>query len=351
MVWWGKKPFDEYNKAIPRFMSEYGFQSFPELASVEKFTLPEDHSIYSDVMKSHQRSNIGNETIEDYMLRYYQRPNDFGNFLYVSQLLQAYGIKVGIEAHRRNRDRCMGSLYWQINDCWPVASWSSIDYYGKWKAVHYTAKKSFENFLISFEDKGDHLNVFVISDSLKPKYAKLKVSVMDFNGTILKEQEHDIVVEENQSKKYMSLLKRDFLTDIDSTNVLIKAALINTMDNNTITENIFYLTAFKNLNLPSLELTASVTEIQDGFTVTLKTKKLAKDVFLMSESTNNFSDNYFDMLPNTEKTITIKKTKLETLETFKNRLKVITLADTYSSSEISLLKQFTNMFKMKFTNR
>jgi len=232
-----------------------------------------------------------------------------------------------------------------------VASWSSIDYYGKWKAVHYTAKKSFENFLISFEDKEDYLNVFVVSDSLKPKYAKLKVSVMDFNGTILKEQEHDIVVEENQSKKYMSLLKRDFLTDIDSTNVLIKAALINTMDNNTITENIFYLTAFKNLNLPSPELTASVTEIQDGFTVTLKTKKLAKDVFLMSESTNNFSDNYFDMLPNTEKTVTIKKTKLETLETFKNRLKVITLADTYSSSEISLLKQFTNMFKMKFTNR
>ncbi|WP_100614262.1 beta-mannosidase [Confluentibacter citreus] len=348
MVWWGKEPFEKYNTAIPRFMSEYGFQSFPEFSSVEKYTIPEDHNIYSDVMKSHQRSSIGNETIEDYMLRYYKSPKDFASFLYVSQLLQSYGVQVGIEAHRRNRDRCMGSLYWQINDCWPVASWSSIDYYGKWKALHYTAKKSFENFLISFEDKGEHLDVFVVSDSLKPISATLKISAIDFEGNLLKQQQETIEVKENQSKKYISLLKNNFLTAVDSTKVLLKAELLNTEDNTIITENIVYLSAFKNLNLPKPELTYSTTEANDYFIVTLKTKKLAKNVFLASGSSHNFSDNYFDMLPNTEKTVSIKKTESETLEAFDAKIKVITLVDTYNDSGISLLKQFTNRLKTAF---
>ncbi len=152
-VWWGKEPFENYNVKIPRFMSEFGFQSFPELTTVNKYTIPEDHDIFSDVMKSHQRSTIGNGTIEEYMLRHYRKPKDFSSFLYVSQLLQAYGITTGIEAHRKNRKRCMGSLYWQINDCWPVASWSSIDYYGKWKALHYGVKKSFKKTILSFDKR------------------------------------------------------------------------------------------------------------------------------------------------------------------------------------------------------
>lgn len=351
MVWWGKEPFEKYNTAIPRFMSEYGFQSFPEFSSVEKYTIPEDHNIYSDVMKSHQRSSIGNETIEDYMLRYYKSPKDFASFLYVSQLLQAYGIQVGIEAHRRHRDRCMGSLYWQINDCWPVASWSSIDYYGKWKALHYTAKKSFENFLISFENNKDAMDVFVVSDSLKPINAILKMSLIDFDGTVLKQQEEAIEVKENQSKKYISLLKNGFLTAVDSTKVLLKAELFNAENNTIITENILYLSAFKNLNLPTPELTYSTTETNEHFIVTLKTKKLAKNVFLASGSNNNFSDNYFDMLPNTEKTVSIKKTEMEIIEVFTEKLKVMTLVDTYNDSGISLLKQFSNMLKTAFGSR
>ena len=351
MVWWGKEPFEKYNTAIPRFMSEYGFQSFPELETVEKYTLPEDHHIYSDVMKSHQRSSIGNETIEDYMLRYYKSPKDFASFLYVSQLLQAYGIQVGIEAHRRNRDRCMGSLYWQINDCWPVASWSSIDYYGKWKALHYTAKKSFENFLISFENKGENMDVFVISDSLKPINASLKLSLIDFDGRLLKVQETPIEVKENQSKKYISLLKKDFLMAVDSTKVLVKAELFNRENNTIITENILYLSAFKNLNLPMPELSYNITETHNHFKVILKTKKLAKNIFLASGSNYNFSDNYFDMLPNTEKTVSIKKTDLETLESFTEKVKVITLTDTYTDSGLSLLKQFTNRLKTVFGSR
>lgn len=329
MVWWGKEPFDNYNKAIPRFMSEYGFQSFPEFSTVEKYTIPEDHNIYSEVMKSHQRSSIGNETIEEYMLRDYKKPKDFENFLYVSQLLQAHGIKIGIEAHRRNRDRCMGSLYWQINDCWPVASWSSIDYYGKWKALHYTAKKAFENYLISFENNEDNLNVFVVSDSLKNMNAILKIKLLDFDGNLLKQWEELITVEPNKSNKHLSLLKNDVLNISNSINVVLHAELFNNENNTIISENLFYLSPYKELKLTNPELTFTVSENMDEFELILKAKKLAKDVYLSVGSDNNFSDNYFDMLPNTEKKVTIKKSKLENLELFLEKLKVITLFDSY----------------------
>jgi beta-mannosidase len=329
MVWWGKEPFDNYNKAIPRFMSEYGFQSFPEFSTVEKYTIPEDHNIYSEVMKSHQRSSIGNETIEEYMLRDYKQPKDFKSFLYVSQLLQAHGIKIGIEAHRRNRDKCMGSLYWQINDCWPVASWSSIDYYGKWKALHYTAKKSFENFLISFENKEDRLNVFVVSDSLKNRNAVLKIELLDFDGNLLKQWEELITVEANKSNKYIDLLKNDILNVSNANNAVLHAELLNNENNSIILENLFYLSPYKELKLTNPGLTLTVNENIDEFELILKTKKLAKDVYLTADSENNFSDNYFDMLPNTEKKVTIKKSQLENLESFLEKLKVITLFDSY----------------------
>jgi len=141
-VWWAKEPMSKYKEFIPRFMSEYGFQSFPELNSVKKYACKEDWNINSEVMKSHQRSSIGNVTIDEYMKRDYKTPKDFPMFLYVNHVLQAEGIKTAIEAHRRNMPFCMGSLYWQINDCWSVASWSGIDNFGNWKAMHYFVKKS-----------------------------------------------------------------------------------------------------------------------------------------------------------------------------------------------------------------
>ena len=126
-VWWGKEPFENYHTYLARFMSEYGFQSFPELRTVKTYASEEDFDIYSEVMKSHQRSTIGNETIETYMLRDYREPKDFESYLYMSHVLQAEGVKKAMEGHRIAMPFTMGSLYWQINDCWPVASWSSTD--------------------------------------------------------------------------------------------------------------------------------------------------------------------------------------------------------------------------------
>nr|GFC66902.1 beta-mannosidase [Tanacetum cinerariifolium] len=163
-VWGGTAPISDYEKQVPRFMSEYGFQSFPELKSVQQFTVPGDQDIASPVMKEHQRSAVGNPRLKEYLLRDYKEPKDFASFLYVSQVLQAQAIKLSAEHLRRSRPRTMGSMYWQLDDCWGVASWSSIDYYGRWKALQYYAKRFYAPVLVSPHEEGDNVRLYVVSD-------------------------------------------------------------------------------------------------------------------------------------------------------------------------------------------
>ncbi len=153
-VWHGNKPFTEYRKFNFRYLSEFGFQSFPLEKTVESFTLPQDRNIFSYIMEKHQRNASANGKIMNYMYQTYLYPTSFSALLYASQLLQADAIKYGVEHFRRNRGICMGTIYWQVNDCWPVASWSSIDYYGRWKALHYYAKRFFAPILLSCEEEG-----------------------------------------------------------------------------------------------------------------------------------------------------------------------------------------------------
>jgi beta-mannosidase len=327
-VWWGKEPFTNYENKIPRFMSEFGFQSFPDFTSVLKYTNDSDHNIYSEVMKSHQRSSIGNETIEEYMLREYSKPNSFKNFLYVSQLLQAEGISMGMEAHRRNRDICMGSLYWQLNDCWPVASWSSIDYYGKWKALHYKTRESFATNLISLHKKIDEFDIYYVTDSLVESNLKLNLEMIDFKGNLIKTWTKTFKSNPNNSKKVLSvnykslLLNDDFLRD-----KYIQAKVYS--GNNLITKKTEYLTDFKNLNLIKPDFKYDVIINKEFFEISLISKNLVKNLFLTSSIDSNFSDNYFDLIPNEEKLIKIKREKFKSINNFKEGLSFISLYDTY----------------------
>ena len=154
-VWHGEKPFTEYRKFFFRYASEFGFQSFPCLKSVEQFTLPDDRNIFSRVMERHQRNQAANGKILSYLSQTFRYPNSFDDLLYASQLMQAEAIRYGVEHWRRNRGRCMGAIIWQLNDIWPVASWASIDYYGRWKALHYAAKRFFAPVMISAEEEGE----------------------------------------------------------------------------------------------------------------------------------------------------------------------------------------------------
>lgn len=153
-VWHGGLPFTDYRNYYFRYLSEFGFQSFPAVKTIEQFTAPEDRNIFSYVMEKHQKNAGANGKILQYMSQMYLYPESLELLVYVSQLLQAEAIRYGVEHFRRNRGRCMGCVYWQINDCWPVASWSSIDYYGRWKALHYFAKRFFAPVLLSCEEEG-----------------------------------------------------------------------------------------------------------------------------------------------------------------------------------------------------
>jgi len=326
-VWWGKENFESYNQKVPRFMSEFGFQSFPEFSSIDKYTNESDYSIYSDVMKSHQRSSIGNKTIEDYMLRYYNKPKSFKGYLYVSQILQAYGVSMGMEAHRRNKGYSMGSLYWQLNDCWPVASWSSIDYFGKWKALHYSTKKAFQPVLISFFKSDSEIELHIISDLLESKEVNLNLKVLSFSGDILYETNKNYSLQQNSTMKVDSLSIDWLNKNFDPKSSLLVASLFS--KEKEISNNIYYLTKFKDIILTKPLIEYEINELTNTFEVSLTSKNLVKNVFVDIASSQNFSDNYFDMIPGKEYKISINKEESLTLDDIKRKINFLSLFDTY----------------------
>ncbi len=187
-VWHGLKPFTDYRNHYLRYASEFGFQSFPNMPTIESFTLPEDRNVFSFVMEKHQRNASANGKIAEYLSQTYLYPSSFDTFVFASQLLQAQAMQYGVEHWRRNRGRCMGAIVWQLNDCWPVTSWASIDYAGRWKALHYYEKRFFAPVLISCAEEGtltQCTNVNMEPFPLK-KSARLNVSNetrSDFRGT------------------------------------------------------------------------------------------------------------------------------------------------------------------------
>jgi len=328
-VWWAKEPFSKYKEEIPRFMSEYGFQSFPELNSVKKYAKKEDWDIYSDVMKSHQRSSIGNVTIEEYMKRDYRNPKDFPMFLYVNHVLQAEGIKIAIEAHRRNMPFCMGSLYWQLNDCWPVASWSGIDNYGNWKAMHYFDKKAFNNILISPDIENNQLKIYVVSDKFENQQAKLKLSIIDFDGNKIWAKEKEIKITSNSSNIYFESDLEKLLKGMERNQILLHAEVLESKDK-ILSENIIYFKAVKDLQLPKPNIKYSIKETNNGFTVKLSTDKLAKNLYLRANKIEGrFSDNYFDLLPAESIEILFIYKEKTSLKSFQKALNIFTLMDSY----------------------
>lgn len=300
-VWWGKEPFEIYEKKVGRFMSEYGFQGMPNLETLQKVMNKEDLNFTSEAFKNHQKHPTGFETINEYMERDYVVPKNFEDYAYVSQLLQARGMKIAIEAHRRAKSYCMGTLYWQFNDCWPVTSWSSLDYYGNWKAFHYQAKRSFENVLLSAEvtDSGIY-KFFVINDGMQNYAGELKAEIRNFKGQLLWEKKA-YCKSDASSNVSAILLPFPSLKEIDTQNSYIKLEFISG-DNHW--ESNFFFEKPKDLKLskPNIQIKAI-----DGVTIEIFSDVLAKDVFLSSENDTFFEDNYFDLLPNEKRIIKLSK--------------------------------------------
>jgi beta-mannosidase len=327
-VWHASLPFSEYEKQRPRFMSEYGFQSFPQLETVNTYTVPADHDINSPVMMAHQRHPRGNQLIREYMLREYPEPKDFDSFLYVSQVLQAEGIKIGAEHLRRIRPHNMGSLFWQINDCWPVASWSSIDYTGRWKALQYYARRFYSEILVSPHEENGNLNVFVVSDRLQPAAAQMNLSLLDFEGNKLWSQRKDIEIAPLTSKSYFTVPLDTLLGGKDVRGVFLFTEVLE--GDKLVSSNEHFFQPYKNLSRPRPQIKTDVVPVQGGFKVTLSADKFARTVYLSAPNyAGFFADNYFDLIPGQKVEVKFQTGATIPLSAFRSKLKIRSMADAF----------------------
>jgi beta-mannosidase len=325
-IWFQDVPFITYHQSPARFVSEYGFQSFPDMNTIKKYALPEDYDIHSEVMKSHQRSGIGNGTIKRYMDKYYREPKDFESFIYLGQVLQAEGIKTGIEGHRMNMPHTMGTLYWQLNDVWPVASWSSIDYYGNWKALQYFTRDAYALLMLVADTKTDELLVYAVSDKLENINATLKLELMNFEGKTLWKDVKPLNVKSNTSDIVYRKLLSDLLKGYSKKEVLLKVSLEG--NDGSIFQTNKYFERVKSLNLPKSKVSYAIIPNDKGCLIEMSTDKLAKNIHLNFDGVEGwFSDNYFDLLPG--------ETKLVRFETdvtdakLQGKLKIQSIRDTY----------------------
>ncbi|MEP6819426.1 MAG: glycoside hydrolase family 2 protein [bacterium] len=327
-VWHASAPFTDYEKQFPRFMSEYGFQSFPQSETVSTYTLPEDRDIKSPVMMAHQRHPRGNQLIREYMLREFPEPKDFDSFLYVSQVLQAEGIKIGAEHLRRIMPHNMGSLFWQIDDCWPVASWSSIDYTGRWKALQYYARRFYSEILVSPHEENGSLNFYIVSDRLKPTQAQLNVSLLDFEGHTLWSKQQNVEVIGLNSKSYLTVPIETLLAGKDVKTVFLFSEVV--VGGKVVSSSEHFFQPFKNLLLPQPEISAGAVRTRGGFTITLSSDRLARAVYLSAPHyAGFFVDNYFDLIPGRKVEVKYRIGSAVALADFQKDLNVRSLADAF----------------------
>ncbi len=327
-VWHAALPFSEYEKQFPRFMSEYGFQSFPQLETVITYTMTADQEINSPVMMAHQRHPRGNQLIKEYMLREYPQPKDFESFLYVSQVLQAEGIKIGAEHLRRIMPHNMGSLFWQLDDCWPVASWSSIDYTGRWKALQYYARRFYSDVLVSPQEENGNLKIFVVSDRLQPLAAQLSLSLIDFEGNTLWSQQEKIEVAPLNSKSYLTVPVKTLLAGKNPKAVVLLTELL--VGGKRVSSNEHFFGAYKDLTLPEPQIKGDVLPVRGGFKITLSADKFARAVYLSSpDDAGFFTDNYFDLIPGRKVEIEFRSAKPMPLSNFRKQLKLRSMADAF----------------------
>lgn len=307
-VWHGEKPFTEYRKFFFRYASEFGFQSFPCLKSVEQFTLPDDRNIFSRVMERHQRNQAANGKILSYLSQTFRYPNSFDDLLYASQLMQAEAIRYGVEHWRRNRGRCMGAIIWQLNDIWPVASWASIDYYGRWKALHYAAKRFFAPVMISAEEEGELSQNPKINEyhpAPLEKSFRLNVcneTLRDVTGEVVwaLRTPDGAIVRQNQQTLTIPAMSAKWLDKVDCADASLTGHYVSfafVVDDVAVSEGTCIFCAPKHFEFVDPRLTVETR----GDTIIVTSHAYAKQVWLESEDADLLlDDNAFDMNPGTK---------------------------------------------------
>lgn len=294
-VWWGMEPFEVYTKKVGRFMSEYGFQGMPNINTFKSFCDTNELTLNSKSVLAHQKHPTGYQTIQTYMERDYKIPQNFEDYIYVSQLLQRDGMKIAIEAHHRAKPYCMGSLYWQLNDCWPGTSWSAIDYNDHPKALYYETKKLFKDLTISVHPNRNEYEIYIVSDKQNTIKGDLEISIKNMKGEILFQKSDTITIIANESKVHFTI-HESHLQAFNKNEVYVSCQLKNSA-NELLAKTIYCFVKPKELKLQNSEIKIELSKTKNSLLITSKT--FVKDLYLYSNHHEmTFSDNFFDLEPN-----------------------------------------------------
>ena len=309
-VWHSNKPFTEYRDFYFRFCSEFGFQSFPGKKTLDSFSLPEDQNIFSEVMESHQKNGLANTKIFSYISGYYKYPKDMESIAYISQILQLKAIQYGVEHWRRNWGRCMGSIYWQLNDCWPVASWASIDYYGRWKALHYGAKRFYARFMATAcekEELSTEIDYYIHNESFEERKAVLRVRLIDRDFHTLYETETEITAAAFEVKNVLPMDFAPFLAEAGmKKRAVAEYSLIE--DGCIVSRGTTLFVKPKYCDVKTPEYRVSVTEKADGFCIHAEADTYVSYAELsLDEYDVVLEDNFFDITSEEGVDITVDK--------------------------------------------
>ncbi len=327
-VWHGLKPMNYYRKRMTRFCSEFGFESLPDMKSIDIFAEHKGkYSLDDKVFNAHQKCANGNDKMVYYVASRFNLPKRFKNMIYLSQVTQNECIADATEHWRRNKGRCNGSMYWQLNDCWGVCSWSSIDYYGNYKALQYGARHFNAPLSVSIEDTKDYIKIFALNDLNENKAVKVTYQIFDFTSGVCFEEEKSVLVEKVKNACVFELdvknLKR--LYDLKHTGICVK--LFDDNDN-LIQKKTVLFDKEKNLSLPKAKLKTKIEIKSDRLDITVKSDAYARLVKVESDkSVLPFSDNFFDILPNESKCVSIKADESMTLRQLAESITVYSLSD------------------------
>lgn len=308
-VWWGELPFEMWEEKTGRFMSEYGFQSYPSMATIVSFTNDKERNLNSAAMKNHQKHARGVQIINKALDQYFYIPEKFTDYVYLSQLVQAYGIGQAIEVHRRKQPHCMGTLYWQLNDCWPVASWSSIDYYGRWKALQYEAKRQFEPIILTTAPlQGNELPIYAINDSAKTIQASLQIRLCNFDGSITDSVYIDSISLPGRSAVEISRYSPAKKIKINKLTKQYLHLKLFDAKGRLLAQKVYFYLYPKQMEFQPKGISTQVQRLNAGtkeeqYIFTLSAEQIKYGVAITTNLNGRFSDNYFTLLPGEEKQV------------------------------------------------
>ena len=330
-VWHGGKPFEAFYDVKPRFCSEFGYQSLPSMESIESFAPQDQLDVESEVFKTHQKSK-GNNFIIEMFERYFQSPKDFSSTVYLSQLQQAKAIKTASEYWRSTKPTCQGILYWQLNDNWPVCSWSSIEYNGNWKQLHYHAKRFYAPVMSCAIPKDDKIKLHCVSDLLTESDVTVEVEIYDFSGKMLSKKLHKFKPGK-QSSTELEPISLSTLPQEPGQCFAVLKTTATTLVNVYTHENTVFFTEEKNCQLQPTIVKTDIKKKGDSYQITVKSSNPAFFVVLESPGIKGiFSDNSFTLLPDEPKTITFKPIEYRSDVKLESVLKIMHLRDSYSAA-------------------